>query len=75
MSDIDDAAAARFHPELMRPSDDEDEVRILGYGYFDETEARFFPPSPSFCARSTMIITLLLQRFVTNLCNECYKPL
>ena len=38
VTDIDEAVVARFHPELMRPSDDEEEVRILGYGYYDEVE-------------------------------------
>jgi hypothetical protein len=68
MSDIDDAAAARFHPELMRPSDDEDEVRILGYGYFDETEARCSPPLSQFL-RS---LDHDYHPFITKVCN---KPL
>jgi hypothetical protein len=40
VTDIHEGVAARFHPELMRPSDDEEEVRMLGYGYFDEVEVR-----------------------------------
>lgn len=46
ITDVEDAAAARFHPQLMRPSDDEEEVRILGIGYYDEVEV-YWPSTHS----------------------------